>query len=72
MKKLPCPSCGFDVVSIPKNVGVVLRRERMRLKMEAGDVARRMGVSGAYLCMLENGGRKFTHDLIHRYKAALK
>jgi transcriptional regulator with XRE-family HTH domain len=69
--KNDCPTCGYDVVKIPAKVAYELRRERESKKVEGIVIAKRMGITPSYLYMLELGKRRFTHSLIHKYKAAL-
>lgn len=66
-----CPTCGYDVVKIPDRVAYELRRERLLKKVDGIVIAKRMGITPSYLYMLELGRRRFTHNLIHKYKAAL-
>lgn len=67
-----CPICGYDVVKIPKGAGMELRAERLKKNVFAPELAKKIGVSPNYIYMLENGIRKFDHELIHKYQAALK
>lgn len=72
MNKNECPTCGYDVVKVPPRVAFELRRERELKKVDGITIAKLMAITPSYLYMLELGKRRFTHDLIHKYKAALK
>lgn len=72
MNKNQCPTCGYDVVKVPARVASELRRSRIAKKVDGNEVAHAMKITPSYLYMLEGGKRRFTHELIHKYIAALK
>lgn len=69
MKK-DCPSClGTGKVPDHACIGASLRELRTKsLRAAAGD----MGVSASHLCLLEAGKRRWTPDLVKRYRKACK
>ena len=44
----------------PKIVGRVLREQRHRVNLSQSDLAKRLGISKSYLCLLESGERTLT------------
>ena len=71
--EVTCRLCGGSG-AIPSDVvrGAALRDQRMKAGVKMDALAVRMGVRASYVSMLENGKRKWTVELIARYKAALK
>ena len=66
MNKVACPECfgtGWKVDH--RLVGQCLKKLRKR---PLRDMAASMGISASLLCLLEQGKRKWTEDVIAKYK----
>jgi transcriptional regulator with XRE-family HTH domain len=71
--KRRCPHCGGSgKVDDPYEIGLQLRADRIASGMTLEDVAKRMGVTRAYVSHLERGVRNWTDDLISDFREALK
>lgn len=70
----PCSRCGGTGVEIDDQAtGSKLRADRQRLAgLTLREVARRMGLSAAYLSDLELGRRRWNAGLIERYREAAR
>lgn len=66
MKKLKCPAClGTGEVQNQTLLGKAMRALRVK---PLRDVAEGMEMSPSHLCLLEQGKRRWTTDLINLYK----
>lgn len=64
-----CPRCGGGGV-IPKPD--TLREKRKKARKGLNETARKMGISGTYLCDLEHGRRAWDGDLIEAFNKAIE
>jgi len=65
-KKDQCPHClGTGQVQDQELVGLIMRNRR---KLSLRATARCIGVSPSHLCLLEQGKRKWTPELVRKYK----
>lgn len=70
---IPCNCCnGAGKVPDPKAQGAMMKAERQAAKATQKEVAEQMGLSDNYICDLESGNRRWTEDLVTRYRTALK
>jgi predicted transcriptional regulator len=68
----PCPKCnGTGKIQDDVLVGKALRKERTEMGLHLREVARRMGLSAAYVSDLEKGRRIWRGELIARYRKAV-
>lgn len=66
MKKKKCPRClGTGEVQDQQLVGGLMKRYRT---VSLRDAAKCVGVSASHLCLLEAGKRRWTPDLVAKYK----
>lgn len=63
-----CPRCGGDGV-IPKPESLRLQRKKARKGLN--DTAKKMGISGQYLCDLERGRRAWSPELVEKFIQAI-
>jgi len=63
-----CPRCGGDGV-VPKPE--LMRGKRKKARRGLNETAKKMKISGAYLCDLEHGRRAWSQDLIERFNNAI-
>ena len=69
----PCPHCGgTGLIQDPVAVGQEFRALRVKAKLSAAEVARRIGVTPQYVCDLELGRRHWPHKQMEAYRMALK
>lgn len=64
-----CPTCGQKTLVVN---GGYLRAIRLRANISLREVARRLGISAAYLSDMELGRRAFHPKYLSRYEAAAK
>jgi transcriptional regulator with XRE-family HTH domain len=55
-----------------KSIGPMMKQRRLKAGLTQGEVALRMGISGAYVCDLERGTRNWRDELIAKYGKALE
>ena len=68
---MPC-SCCNGTGKVPDPQGSMMKAERQAAKATQKEVAEQMNLSDNYICDLESGNRRWTEDLVTRYRAALK
>lgn len=72
MKKRVCQRCnGTGVEPDPAAIGQQMRVLRETVGRRQNEVAKKMGISAAYLSDLELGRRDWSADIINRFKKAL-
>ena len=72
MKLKACPKCnGTGKVLDDAEVGLSMKRKRIKAKVSLRDQADRMGYSAMFVCDLEKGRRKWHKDLMQAYRNAL-
>lgn len=66
MKKSKCPRClGTGEVQDQKKIGLMMKFER---GVSLRDAAACMGITASHLCRLESGKRRWTPELVEKYK----
>jgi transcriptional regulator with XRE-family HTH domain len=55
----------------PVHIGSFVRIARIAVSMSQAELARRVGVSGAYLCQVETGRRRVSPTIASRISAVL-
>ena len=68
----PCEHCNGTGKRYSDQQGAQLRHERKAAKLTLEVVAKRMGVSTAYVSDLETGKRALNHGLVERFRGAIK
>lgn len=66
MTKKPTPS------PTPASIGVVIQNARFRCRLSQVALSKRLGISNSHLCLIEQGKRGLTVDLIAKLAKVLK
>ena len=66
MTKKPTPS------NTPASIGAVIHSTRKRLKISQVALSQKVGISNSHLCLIEQGKRGLTDDLIAKLAKVLK
>ena len=65
-KKVKCPKClGTGIVQDQKLVGRMMKFERAKSLRETAEC---MGITPSHLCLLESGKRRWSPELVAKYK----
>lgn len=72
LKTQPCGSCGGTGVQPADDVGEMLAEEREEAELTRASVAEAMGISPEYLRELEKGTRRWSTDLVNRFRDSVK
>jgi predicted transcriptional regulator len=73
LKTKACRCCGGNGRELDhRAVGKEMRRRRIQAGISQTAMAKRMKVTGAYVCDLEVGSRNWRQELVDRYMKALK
>ena len=72
MKKIRCPHCdGVGYVHDDRELGALLKKQRLAANIQQKDLAHAIGISASYLLDLELGRRHWTPEIKKLYLAGL-